>query len=181
MSNFKSVVEKSFEGTPYAWSDQMRSMLGKDFTVLEIREDGIIGLPSPNGQQNGKWFFHQRAVRKIEEKPGILSLTLHPCLIKSIIYIESLQLWEHKKFIWLLETKSTTEDGNIVALEPTDEPESTNEPVIDSEENTPLDVGALPGPPGNAIDIDPDGLSELTFGQLLVLFSKIDKARKEGN
>ena len=75
MSNFKSVVEKSFEGTPYAWSDQMRSMLGKDFTVLEIREDGIIGLPSPNGQQNGKWFFHQEAVRKIEGKPGIYSLT----------------------------------------------------------------------------------------------------------
>ena len=86
-----------------------------------------------------------------------------------------------QKFISLLDTKSTTEDGNILALEPTDEPESTNEPTIDVEENTPLDVGALPGPPGNAIDIDPDGLSELTFGQLLVLFSKIDKARKEGN
>ena len=39
----------------------------------------------------------------------------------------------------------------------------------------------MPGPPGNTIDIDPDGLSELTFGQLLVLFSKIDKAKKEGN
>ena len=50
-----------------------------------------------------------------------------------------------------------------------------------SEENTPLDIGAPPGPPGNGIDIDPDGLSELTFGQLLVLFSKIDKAKKEGD
>ena len=81
MSNFKSVVEKSFEGTPYAWSDQMRSMLGKDFKVLEIREDGIIGLPSPNGQQNGKWFFHQRALRKIEGKPGVYSSKLHIYLI----------------------------------------------------------------------------------------------------
>ena len=44
-----------------------------------------------------------------------------------------------------------------------------------------LDIGALPGPQGNAIDISPDGLSELTFGQLLVLFSKIDQAKKQGN
>ena len=50
-----------------------------------------------------------------------------------------------------------------------------------SEVNVPLDIEAPPGPPGNGIDIDPDGLSELTFGQLLVLFSKIDKAKKEGD
>ena len=71
MSNFKSVVEKSFEGTSYAWNDQMKSMLGKDFPILEVREDGIIGLPSPNGQQNGKWFFHRRAFRKIAGKSGM--------------------------------------------------------------------------------------------------------------
>ena len=53
--------------------------------------------------------------------------------------------------------------------------------MIDSEESRPSDVGALPGPPENGIDIDPDGLSELTFGQLLVLFSKIDKAKKQGD
>ena len=53
-------------------------------------------------------------------------------------------------------------------------------PDINPVENKPLDVGALPGPQGNAIDISPDGLSELTFGQLLVLFSKIDQAKKQG-
>ena len=59
-------------------------------------------------------------------------------------------------------------------------PDSTDETVINSEDNTPLDAVPLPGPPGNGIDISPDGLSELTFGQLLVLFSKIDKAKKQG-
>ena len=76
ISNFKSVVEKSFEGTSHAWSDQMRSMLGKDFPILEIRDGGIIALPSPNGQQNGKWYFHQRAVRKISGKSGIIIISV---------------------------------------------------------------------------------------------------------
>ena len=53
-------------------------------------------------------------------------------------------------------------------------------PPMNPVESKTLDVGALPGPQGNAIDISPDGLSELTFGQLLVLFSKIDQAKKQG-
>ena len=53
-------------------------------------------------------------------------------------------------------------------------------PAMNPVDNKPLDAGALPGPQGNAIDISPDGLSELTFGQLLVLFSKIDQAKKQG-
>ena len=76
----------------------------------------------------------------------------------------------------ILVTKATTESSKVVKTEL----ESTHEPVISSEENSSLDVGALPGPPNNEIDISPDGLSELTFGQLLVLFSKIDQAKKQG-
>lgn len=59
--------------------------------------------------------------------------------------------------------------------------ESAQSPPTRPAENKPLDVGPLTGPTGNAIDISPDGLSELTFGQLLVLFSKIDQAKKQGS
>ena len=36
----------------------MKSMLGKIFPILEILDNGdIIALPSPDGSQDGKWYF----------------------------------------------------------------------------------------------------------------------------
>ena len=32
-------------------------MLGKKFKVLEILEDDIIAIPSPDGSQDGKYYF----------------------------------------------------------------------------------------------------------------------------
>ena len=43
----------------------MRSMLGKKWDVLEVFNNGIIGLPSPDGSQEGKWYFPDRVVVKI--------------------------------------------------------------------------------------------------------------------
>ena len=43
----------------------MRSMLGKKWDVLEVFNNGIIGLPSPDGSQEGKWYFPDRVAVKI--------------------------------------------------------------------------------------------------------------------
>ena len=45
----------------------MKGMLGKSFTILETGvwgDDNLIALPSPDGSQNGKWYF-PRSVLKI--------------------------------------------------------------------------------------------------------------------
>ena len=42
----------------------MRSMLGKKLKVLAVLENGIIALPSPDGSQNGKWYFLKSVIHK---------------------------------------------------------------------------------------------------------------------
>ena len=41
----------------------MKVMLGNQFPVIETFEDGIIGLPSPDGSQNGTWYFYESVVQ----------------------------------------------------------------------------------------------------------------------
>ena len=73
LSNSEIKVRRSFEDTKYipgtryylVWNDEMRSMLGKKWDVLEVFNNGIIGLPSPDGSQEGKWYFPDRVVVKI--------------------------------------------------------------------------------------------------------------------
>ena len=68
LSASKSAVKQSLAAHNYGWVDKMREMLGKNFKILEILRDGIIALPSPNGQQGGKWYFHQDVVTKATGK-----------------------------------------------------------------------------------------------------------------
>ena len=44
----------------------MRSMLGKKLKVVAVLENGIIALPSPDGSQNGRWYF----MKSVVHKPG---------------------------------------------------------------------------------------------------------------
>ena len=44
----------------------MRSMLGKKLKVVAVLENGVIALPSPDGSQNGRWYF----MKSVVHKPG---------------------------------------------------------------------------------------------------------------
>ena len=56
----------------------MKGMLGKQFPILgvygdndddyEITHYGVIALPSPDGSQNGKWYFSKTVVEKVPGK-----------------------------------------------------------------------------------------------------------------
>ena len=56
----------------------MQSMLGKKWDVLEVFNNGIIGLPSPDGSQEGKWYFPDGFVVKIS---GVLFLRLYDIML----------------------------------------------------------------------------------------------------
>ena len=38
-------------------SSQFHQMLGKEYPILEIVDKDIIAIPSPDGSQDGKWYF----------------------------------------------------------------------------------------------------------------------------
>ena len=70
ISSSESKVKQSFENkfagkTRYIWSDKMAGMLGKQFPVLEVLEGNMIALPSPDGSQDGKWYFPLEIVKKV--------------------------------------------------------------------------------------------------------------------
>ena len=65
LSDSESKVKESFNNTKHVWNDQMKSMLGKRWQVLDVLQDGIIALPSADGSQDGTInYFHQSVVQK---------------------------------------------------------------------------------------------------------------------
>lgn len=65
MNTSQTVVEHSFFRAGYVWHPLMIGMLGKEFPILEMTSKGIIALPSPDGSQNGKWYFPVSVVTKV--------------------------------------------------------------------------------------------------------------------
>lgn len=69
MNSSKKVVEHSFRTCGYVWHHLMNGMLGKEFPVLDIKGsyggNGIIALPSPDGSQDGKWYFPLSVVTNV--------------------------------------------------------------------------------------------------------------------
>ena len=57
LSSSETKVKEGFEKTNFVWNDKMRNMLGKKFRVLEVLENDIIAIPSPDGSQDGKYYF----------------------------------------------------------------------------------------------------------------------------
>ena len=57
LSSSETKVKEGFEKTNFVWNDKMRTMLGKKFKVLEVLENDIIAIPSPDGSQDGKYYF----------------------------------------------------------------------------------------------------------------------------
>ena len=50
--------------TGLGWNNLMYNMLGKKYSVLGIYANNVIALPSPDGSQNGKWYFSKSVVCK---------------------------------------------------------------------------------------------------------------------
>ena len=68
LSESESTVKESFDRTNYAWNDKMKNMLGKEWRVLAVLQGGMIALPSPDGSQDGKWYFHRSVVHKSDNQ-----------------------------------------------------------------------------------------------------------------
>lgn len=66
MLTSESAVRLSFRTVGYVWHDLMRGMLGREFPILEMTSRGIIALPSPDGSQDGKWYFPVSVVSKVD-------------------------------------------------------------------------------------------------------------------
>jgi len=69
LNSSKSVVEHSFRSCGYVWHHLMKGMLGKEFRVLALKGsyggNGIVALPSPDGSQDGKWYFPMSVVTSV--------------------------------------------------------------------------------------------------------------------
>ena len=58
LSPSEDIVRDSFDEIDYIWDDLMIDMLGNPYFVLEVLEGGdIIAIESPDGSQDGKWYF----------------------------------------------------------------------------------------------------------------------------
>ena len=65
----ENFVQSEFEKINFIWDDQMTSMLGNTYKVLpkfiSRGNTEIIALPSPDGSQNGQWYFPKSVITKI--------------------------------------------------------------------------------------------------------------------
>ena len=65
--NSESEVREKLSESGYGWDDQMLGMLGKEFTILAVGHNSnsdAIAIPSPDGSQNGMWYFPNSVLYK---------------------------------------------------------------------------------------------------------------------
>ena len=74
LTHSETVLKSELMDYGFDWQDEMKAMLGKVYEVLSVPKevlsgtmDRIVALNSPNGEQNGKWFFPKIAVSCMEE------------------------------------------------------------------------------------------------------------------
>ena len=68
----EQVVKQALTDVNYGWNELMRPMLGQTFTVAqpahgrdwERFKAGLVALPSPDGSQNGLWYFPTSVLSK---------------------------------------------------------------------------------------------------------------------
>ena len=62
-------VRSEFEKFNFVWDDLMKAMLGNRFTIIvSTYGSDVVPLPSPDGSQNGIWYFPRTVVTKICSK-----------------------------------------------------------------------------------------------------------------
>ena len=63
-------LARAFETVDYEWSELMEGMLGQEYKVLQCppqsRSTQVVGLPSPDGSQDGVWFFPVTAIERAD-------------------------------------------------------------------------------------------------------------------
>ena len=62
LTESETVLKSELSKVGYGWEDEMKFMLGKVYEVLLGTNDIVVALNSPNGEQNGKWFFPKTAI-----------------------------------------------------------------------------------------------------------------------
>ena len=67
LNDNEAFVKSEFSKSFFVWDDKMKFMLGKSYNVLEIFDSKTVALPSPDGSQNGLWYFPKTVVMKLEK------------------------------------------------------------------------------------------------------------------
>ena len=65
LSDDEHFVKSEFSLRHLNWDDGMRLMLGEKFPILAIidyKNSSYVALPSPDGSQDGKWYFPKSLV-----------------------------------------------------------------------------------------------------------------------
>ena len=59
LTNSETVLKSELSKVGYRWENEMTDMLGKVFEVLpgSNNDHRVVAFKSPNGEQNGKWYF----------------------------------------------------------------------------------------------------------------------------
>ena len=71
LNDNEAFVKSEFSKSFFVWDDKMKFMLGKSYNVLEIFDSKTVALPSPDGSQNGLWYFPKTVVMKLDK--GVIS------------------------------------------------------------------------------------------------------------
>ena len=64
LSDDEHFVKSEFGLSNFRWNDQMRLMLGEKFPIVAIIDHKTIALPTPDGRQDGKWYFPKSLITK---------------------------------------------------------------------------------------------------------------------
>ena len=67
LNDNEAFIKSEFSKSFFAWDDKMKFMLGKSYTILEIFDSKTVALPSPDGSQNGLWYFPKTVVMKLDK------------------------------------------------------------------------------------------------------------------
>ena len=70
LSDDEHLVKSEFNLSNFIWVDEMRLILGKIFPIRAIFDHKTVALPSPDGRQDGNWYFPKSLVTKVKA-PGM--------------------------------------------------------------------------------------------------------------
>ena len=64
LSDDEDFVKSEFGLSNFIWSDDMKLILGEKFPIVAIRDHKTVVLPSPDGRQDGTWYFPKSLITK---------------------------------------------------------------------------------------------------------------------
>ena len=64
LSDDEDFVKSEFGLSNFIWNDDMKLYLGEKFPIVAIIDHKTIALPTPDGRQDGKWYFPKSLITK---------------------------------------------------------------------------------------------------------------------